>query len=96
MFNFVVAWLGGVVVSFVNGNRGLPLVVLFLGIVLVALTFLGIAGYFCLAGLAILAVIILELFLGITGSAYLVRNRRMKNKDEYPPDEPPDDRKRNW
>ena len=52
------AWLGGVVVSFVTGNRGLPLIVLFLGIVLVGLTFIGIAGYFCLAGLAILAVII--------------------------------------
>jgi hypothetical protein len=35
------------------------------------------------------------LFLGITGSAFLVRYRRMKNKDDYPPEEPPD-RKRDW
>jgi hypothetical protein len=52
------AWVGGVVVSFVNGNRRLPSVILLLGVVLVALMFLGIAGYFCVAGLAILAAII--------------------------------------
>jgi len=52
------AWLGGVVVSFVNGNRRLPTIVLLLGLVLVALTFTGIAGYFGVAGIAILAAII--------------------------------------
>jgi hypothetical protein len=52
------AWLGGVVVSFVNGNRLLPTIVLLLGVVLVALTFTGVLGYFGLAGIAILATII--------------------------------------
>jgi hypothetical protein len=52
------AWLGGVVVSFVNGNRRLPSAILVLGLVLVALTFMGIAGNFGLAGIAILAAII--------------------------------------
>jgi hypothetical protein len=52
------AWFGGVVVSFINGNRRLPSVVLLLGLVLVVLTFTGIAGYFGLAGIAILAAII--------------------------------------
>jgi hypothetical protein len=52
------AWLGGVVVSFINGNRKLPSIVLLLGLVLVVLTFTGTAGYFGLAGIAILAAII--------------------------------------
>lgn len=52
------AWLGGVVVSFVNGNRRLPSVILLLGLLLVVLTFMGKAGYFGLAGIAILAAII--------------------------------------
>jgi len=54
----LVAWLGGVVVSFANGNRRLPAVVLLLGLVIVGLTVAGIAGYFGLAGLALLAAII--------------------------------------
>jgi len=52
------AWLGGVVVSFANGNRRLPSIVLLLGLVLVGLTFWGKAGYFGLAGIALLAAII--------------------------------------
>ena len=52
------AWLWGVVVSFVNGNRRLPSVILLLGIIVAALTFMGKAGYFGLAGLAVLAAII--------------------------------------
>jgi len=52
------AWLGGVVVSFVNGNRRLPTIVLLLGLVLVGLTFWGKAGSFGMAGIAILAALI--------------------------------------
>jgi hypothetical protein len=60
MFFYIalIAWIGGVVVSFVNGNRRLPSVVLLLGLVLVVLTFMGKVGYFGLAGIAILAAII--------------------------------------
>ena len=60
MFFFIalIAWLGGVVVSFANGNRRLPSTVLLLGLVLVVLTFMGKAGYFGLAGIALLAAII--------------------------------------
>jgi len=60
MFFYIalIALLGGVVVSFVNGNRRLPSVILLLGLVLVALTLTGKAGYFGLAGIAILAAII--------------------------------------
>ena len=52
------AWLGGVVVSFLNGNRRLPAIIFLLGLVVVVLTFMGTAGYFGLAGIAILAAII--------------------------------------
>ena len=52
------AWLGGVVVSYANGNRRLPTVVLLLGLALVVLTFMGKAGFFGLAGIAFLAAII--------------------------------------
>jgi hypothetical protein len=60
MFFYIalIAWLGGVVVSFANGNRRLPSVVLLLGFALVVLTFAGKAGYFGLAGIAFLAAII--------------------------------------
>ena len=50
----LVAWLGGVVISFYNGNRKLPLVVLLLGL---GLLFAPI-GVWKLAGLALLAAII--------------------------------------
>ena len=52
------AWLGGVIVSFVNGNRRLPAVILLLGLILTVLTLMGKAGPFGLAGIAILAIII--------------------------------------
>ncbi len=60
MFFFIalIAWIGGNLLSFVNGNRRLPSVVLLLGLVFVVLTFLGKAGYFDVTGIAILAVII--------------------------------------
>ncbi len=54
----LIAWLGGVVVSFANGNRRLPAVVLLLGLGLLALTLAGQAGYFGLAGIAFLAALI--------------------------------------
>lgn len=50
----LLAWLGGVVVSFVNGNRKLPIIILLLGIGL----FFAPVGAFRLAGFAILAAII--------------------------------------
>ncbi len=50
----IVAWLVGVGISFSNGNRKLPIVVLLLGIgILVAPT-----GAFGIAGIALLAAII--------------------------------------
>ncbi len=59
MFFFVIGvWLVGIIVSFINGNRVLPLVILVVGVGVVAATFMGIAGYFGTAALAILAVII--------------------------------------
>jgi hypothetical protein len=60
MFFYIalIAWLGGVVVSFVNGNRRLPSVIFLLGLVLLVLTYTGRAGYFGMAGIAILAAII--------------------------------------
>jgi len=58
LYMALIAWLGGVVVSFINGNRRLPAIVFLLGLVLVGLTFWGKAGYFGLAGIAILAAII--------------------------------------
>ena len=50
----LVAWIGGVIISFYNGNRKLPLVVLFLGL---GLLFAPI-GVWKLAGLALLAAMI--------------------------------------
>ena len=50
----IIAWLGGVIVSFYNGNRKLPLVVLLIG---GALLFAPI-GVWGIAGIALLAVII--------------------------------------
>jgi hypothetical protein len=50
----IIAWIGGVVISFYNGNRKLPLVVLFLGIGLL----IAPIGVWKLAGIAILAAII--------------------------------------
>jgi hypothetical protein len=50
----LVAWIGGVIISFYNGNRKLPLVVLLLGL---GLLFAPI-GVWKLAGLALLAAMI--------------------------------------
>ncbi len=59
MFFWVMGfWIVGVVVSFIYGNRGLPLIILLLGIGVVAATFAGFAGYYGIAALAILAAII--------------------------------------
>lgn len=54
----LLALIVGVVVSFVNGNRALPGCILLLGLALAVLTFMGMAGYFGLAGIAVLAAII--------------------------------------
>ena len=51
----IIAWIGGVVVSFYNGNTKLPLAVLLLGCGLLIATFTGHAGLFGIAGIAILA-----------------------------------------
>jgi len=48
------AWIGGVIVSFYNGNRKLPIVVLLLGLGLL----LAPIGFWGTAGIAILAAII--------------------------------------
>jgi hypothetical protein len=59
MFFWVMGfWIVGVIVSFINGNRGLPLVILLLGSGVVAATFAGVAGYYGIAALAALAVVI--------------------------------------
>jgi hypothetical protein len=50
----IIAWAGGVIVSFYNGNRKLPLIVLLLGL---GLLFAPI-GVWGVAGLALLAAII--------------------------------------
>jgi len=50
----LVAWIGGVVVSFINGNRRFPVIVLLLGI---GLLFAPI-GVWKLAGIALLGAII--------------------------------------
>jgi hypothetical protein len=50
----LVAWIGGVIISFYNGNRKLPLVVLLFGL---GLLFAPI-GVWKLAGLALLAAMI--------------------------------------
>ena len=54
----LIAWIGGSLASIANGNRRLPSVVLLLGLVFVVLTFIGRAGAFDVAGIAILAAII--------------------------------------
>jgi uncharacterized membrane protein len=36
------------------------------------------------------------LFLGIIGSAFLIRHRRSKNRDNMPPAEMPTDHKKDW
>jgi len=54
----IIAWIGGVVVSFALGNRKLPLIVLLLGIGLLFVTFARLVGLFGIAGIAILAAII--------------------------------------
>lgn len=54
----LIAWLGGIWVSFLNGHRRLPSVVLLLGFVCVVLSSMGKAGYYDVAGIAVLAVII--------------------------------------
>jgi hypothetical protein len=50
----IVAWAGGIIISFYNGNRKLPVTVLLLGL---GLLFAPI-GIWGMAGLAILAAII--------------------------------------
>lgn len=53
-FIALIAWAGGVIISFYNGNRKLPLTVLLLGLVLLFAP-IGIWG---MVGLALLAAII--------------------------------------
>lgn len=50
----LIAWIGGVVVSFYNGNRKLPIVILLLGIVLL----LAPIGFWSTVGIALLAAVI--------------------------------------
>lgn len=50
----IVAWAGGLIVSFYNGNRKLPLIILLLGL---GLLFAPI-GIWGIAGIALLAAII--------------------------------------
>jgi hypothetical protein len=47
----LVAWIGGVVISFYNGNRSLPTIVLLLGLGLLSAPI----GIWKLAGIALLA-----------------------------------------
>lgn len=54
IFIALIAWLGGVIVSFYNGNRKLPLTVLLIGLGLVFAP----VGIWKMAGFAILAVTI--------------------------------------
>ena len=54
----ILAWAGGVILSFANGNRKLPLIVLLLGIGFLIATFKGHANLFGIAGIAILAAVI--------------------------------------
>lgn len=59
MFIWVMAfWAVGVIVSFINGNRRLPFAILLLGIGVITATLKGLLGYYGIAALAILAVII--------------------------------------
>ncbi len=53
-FIVLAAWLVGVIVSFIYGNRRLPLIVLVLGAGVLAAVFTGHAGVFGLTALAIL------------------------------------------
>jgi hypothetical protein len=50
----LIAWLGGVIISFINGNRKMPLIILLIGL---GLIFAPI-GIWKLVGLALLAAII--------------------------------------
>jgi len=50
----LIAWIGGVIVSFVNGNRRLSLIILLIGLGL----FFAPIGMWKLAGIALLAAII--------------------------------------
>jgi len=50
----LIAWLGGVVVSFINGNRKMPLTILLIGLVLMFAPI----GVWKLIGIALLAAII--------------------------------------
>lgn len=52
------AWLVAIILSYVNGNRRMPTVILILGLLTLAGTFTGLLGYFGLTILAILTVII--------------------------------------
>jgi hypothetical protein len=59
MVFFVIAtWIVGIVVSFIYGNRGLPLTILLLGVAVVLATFKCIVGWYGVATLAILSAII--------------------------------------
>ncbi len=58
MFFVMAVWIVGVIVSFIYGNRALPLIILVLGIGVVAATFKCVLGYYGIAALAVLAVII--------------------------------------
>jgi mannose/fructose/N-acetylgalactosamine-specific phosphotransferase system component IIC len=54
----LIAWIGGGLVSFVNGHRRLPSTAVIVGLALVVWTLMGKARYFDLTGMAILAAII--------------------------------------
>ena len=54
----ILAWIGGVIISFYNGNRGLPLIVLLVGIAAWVATAMVGAPSFGIAAIALLAAII--------------------------------------
>ena len=51
-------WIVGVIVSFIYGNRGLPLTILMCGVAATALQFTIGIGFFYIAVMAILSIII--------------------------------------
>ena len=57
-FIVLAAWLVGVIVSLVNGNRKLPLGILGIGVLILAIHFTVGLGMFALLSMAILAIII--------------------------------------
>jgi hypothetical protein len=57
-FIVLAAWVVGIIVSFINGNRKLPFIILLLGGGVLATVFSGHGGWFGVAALAILSAII--------------------------------------